>query len=87
MPFRLTRDIVDGMGPTGPEGAFTHAAEATMSLLRDNSSALLTVLSAVVSDPLYKWSVSPVKARDLQRADRNERRRSKGLHSQELILS
>ncbi len=40
-----------------------------MKLLRENASVLLTILSAVVSDPLYKWSVSPVKARLRQRSD------------------
>ena len=63
VPFRLTRDIVDGMGPSGTEGVFSHAAELTMKVLRDNAPTLLTILSAVVSDPLYKWSVSPLKAR------------------------
>eukprot|EP00558_Chaetoceros_sp_UNC1202_P001531 CAMPEP_0197258964 /NCGR_PEP_ID=MMETSP1429-20130617/83275_1 /TAXON_ID=49237 /ORGANISM="Chaetoceros sp., Strain UNC1202" /LENGTH=217 /DNA_ID=CAMNT_0042723157 /DNA_START=681 /DNA_END=1331 /DNA_ORIENTATION=+ len=67
VPFRLTRDIVDGMGPNGTEGSFTTAALATTKVLRENSSALLTVLSAVVSDPLYKWCVSPIKARQRQR--------------------
>ena len=66
VPFRLTRDIVDGMGPSGTEGTFSLAAEATANVLRENASALLTILSAVVSDPLYKWSVSPVKARKFQ---------------------
>ena len=55
------------MGPAGTEGAFTSAAEATMKVLKENSSALLTILSAVVSDPLYKWSVSPITARQHQR--------------------
>lgn len=72
VPFRLTRDIVDGMGPTGVEGAFTTAAEATAKVLRENSSSLLTILSAVVADPLYKWSVSPVKARQRQVASRGD---------------
>jgi len=51
----------------GTEGAFTSAARATTKVLRENSSALLTVLSAVVSDPLYKWNVSTAKGRQLQR--------------------
>jgi len=68
VPFRLTRDVVDGMGPCGTEGEFSKAAEATMSVLRSNADALLTILSAVVSDPLYKWNVSPVKARQRQRS-------------------
>lgn len=58
----MTRDIVDGFGPSGTEGVFRSSAEATMNVLRENSGALLTILSAVVSDPLCKWSVNPVKA-------------------------
>ena len=54
------------MGPCGTEGTFTSAAEATMRLLRDNSSELLTILSAIVSDPLYKWSVTDAEARRRQ---------------------
>ncbi len=66
VPFRLTRDIVDGMGPSGTDGVFFKAAEATLGVLRNNADTLLTILSAVVSDPLYKWSISPQKARQLQ---------------------
>lgn len=67
VPFRLTRDIVDGFGPTGTDGAFTVAAQTTAEILRENSNTLITVLSAIVADPLYSWNVSPVKAR--QRED------------------
>jgi len=72
VPFRLTRDIVDGFGPTGTEGAFTTVSETTLEVLRENSHALLTILSAVVSDPLYKWCISPVGARLRQRDDTGE---------------
>jgi len=57
------------MGPTGTDGAFSKAAEATMGVLRNNADTLLTILSAVVSDPLYKWSLSPMKANQHQRND------------------
>ena len=67
MPFRLTQNIVDGLGPTEHEGIFTSAAESTLSILRKNADSLLTILSAVVNDPLYKWSVSPMQARRRQR--------------------
>lgn len=53
----------------GTAGTFTSAARATTKVLRENSSALLTVLSAVVSDPLYKWNVSTAKGRQLQQED------------------
>lgn len=72
VPFRLTRDIVDGMGPSGTDGVFSKAAEATMGVLRNNADTLLTILSAVVSDPLYRWSLTPVKANQKQRSDGDE---------------
>jgi serine-protein kinase ATM len=56
VPFRLTRNVVDGMGPIGVEGSFTKAAEDTLRVLKENANGLLTILSAIVSDPLYKWS-------------------------------
>lgn len=63
IPFRLTRDIVDGMGPTGTDGTFSRSAEEIVRILRANASALLTILSAVVSDPLYEWKKSAARAR------------------------
>ncbi|KAG7361239.1 phosphatidylinositol 3- and 4-kinase [Nitzschia inconspicua] len=66
VPFRLTRNIVDGMGPCGTEGAFDSAAKETMSTLRENSRDLLTILSAVVADPLYIWQTDPIEARRRQ---------------------
>ncbi len=43
-----------------------------MEVLRENSSTLLTVLSAVVSDPLYKWCLNPLKARQRQQEENAE---------------
>ena len=72
IPFRLTQNLVDGMGPTGTEGVFSSAAEVTMKVLRENSKALLTILSAIACDPLYAWSLSPLKARKRQRTSEDE---------------
>jgi len=72
VPFRLTRDIVDGMGPLGTEGTFTAAAEETMRILRSNSNELLTILSAVVNDPIYELKKSTAKARARQDDDGEE---------------
>ena len=58
--------MVDGMGPCGTDGTFVRASEQTIRVLRDNAKSLLTILSAVVADPLYKWSVSPVEGRRRQ---------------------
>jgi ataxia telangiectasia mutated family protein len=67
IPFRLTRDIVDGFGPVGTEGTFVATAVTTLAVLRENTNALMTILSAVVSDPLYKWCINPLTARLRQR--------------------
>lgn len=66
VPFRLTRNVVDGMGPSGTEGTFVSSAEETIRVLRKNTGALLTILSAVVEDPLYRWNLTPVEARERQ---------------------
>ena len=34
MPFRLTQNIVDGLGVTGYEGVFTQVCEITLGVLR-----------------------------------------------------
>jgi phosphatidylinositol kinase/protein kinase (PI-3 family) len=69
VPFRLTRNVVDGMGPLGTRGVFATAAETTLEVLKENSNALLTILSAIVNDPLYKWTLGTVnkKGRDTGR--------------------
>jgi serine-protein kinase ATM len=71
-PFRLTRNVIDGMGSLGVEGTFTKAAEATLSTLKQNSNGLLTILSAIVSDPLYKWSLSSKKVNRQNEEGRDE---------------
>ena len=56
-PFRLTRNIVDGMGVTGYEGVFRHCCECTMGILRSqqNQDMLINNLEAFVHDPLVTW--------------------------------
>lgn len=44
VPFRLTRDIVDGMGVSGVEGIYRRCCEATLSVMRTNKEALLTII-------------------------------------------
>ena len=43
VPFRLTRDIVDGMGVAGTEGVMRRSCEACMKVLRANKDSLMTV--------------------------------------------
>ncbi|KAK7062299.1 Serine/threonine-protein kinase atr [Favolaschia claudopus] len=55
VPFRLTQNIIDGLGVTGVEGVFRIACEVTLQLLRDNKDSLMSVLDAFIHDPLVEW--------------------------------
>ncbi|KHN81046.1 Serine/threonine-protein kinase ATR [Toxocara canis] len=66
VPFRLTRNIVNGFGVTGVEGAFRRSCESTMRVLRENEAVLLTVLQTFVHDPLLEWVHSEVRAQQLK---------------------
>nr|CCA18851.1 phosphatidylinositol kinase (PIK5) putative [Albugo laibachii Nc14] len=81
IPFRLTRDIVDGMGATGCDGVFTRCAEETMRLLRNKSASVITILEVFVYDPLYRWTISPLKALRLQCNRPTVSERSKSLYA------
>lgn len=66
VPFRLTRDLVDGMGVAGCDGVFTRCCEATLYVLRKKSASVVTILEVFVHDPLYRWTLSPLKALRIQ---------------------
>ena len=66
VPFRLTRDIVDGMGITKTEGVFRRCCEFTLEALRKEAYSIMTILDVLRYDPLYSWSVSPVRLAKLQ---------------------
>ncbi|KAI9720104.1 MAG: Serine/threonine-protein kinase tel1 [Chrysothrix sp. TS-e1954] len=66
VPFRLTRDIVDGFGIMGTEGVFRRCCEFTLEALRNNKDAIMTLLNVLRYDPLYSWSMSPLRAKRLQ---------------------
>ncbi|KAF2747396.1 hypothetical protein M011DRAFT_458655 [Sporormia fimetaria CBS 119925] len=51
VPFRLTHNMVDAMGPQGVEGPFRRAAELTYMLLRQHRDTLITILETFVHDP------------------------------------
>lgn len=68
VPFRLTRDIVDGMGITKTEGVFRRCCEFTLDALRKESYSIMIILDVLRYDPLYNWSISPVRLAKLQEA-------------------
>lgn len=66
VPFRLTRDIVDGFGITGVNGVFNKSCEHTYRVLRQNRQHILAILDVLRWDPLYSWSLSPIRRKRLQ---------------------
>ncbi|CAG8973183.1 hypothetical protein HYALB_00008775 [Hymenoscyphus albidus] len=66
VPFRLTRDIVDGMGITKTEGVFRRCCEFTLEALRKEAYSIMTILDVLRYDPLYSWSISPARIAKLQ---------------------
>ncbi|EJD46611.1 hypothetical protein AURDEDRAFT_184314 [Auricularia subglabra TFB-10046 SS5] len=55
VPFRLTADMVDGLGTTGPEGVFRRCAEHTLRVLHDGNEVIKLVLEVFKHDPLHMW--------------------------------
>uniref|UniRef100_A0AAV2J7Z9 non-specific serine/threonine protein kinase n=1 Tax=Knipowitschia caucasica TaxID=637954 RepID=A0AAV2J7Z9_KNICA len=72
VPFRLSSDIVDGMGITGVEGVFRRCCEKTMEVMRSSQEALLTIVEVLLYDPLFDWTMNPLKAFYLQHDEQQE---------------
>jgi ataxia telangiectasia mutated family protein len=72
VPFRLTRDMVDGMGVAGTEGVMTRCCEETLRVLRDNKQALLAIADVLLHDPLDSWRMTPEKAARQQESERKD---------------
>ncbi|KAG7799342.1 hypothetical protein KL929_001419 [Ogataea haglerorum] len=66
VPFRLTRDLVDGLGVAGTAGVFSRSCENVFAVLRANSTHISDILDVLRYDPLYSWTVSPVRVRRVQ---------------------
>jgi len=69
VPFRMTEDIVDGMGTSGTQGVFQRCAEETLRVLRDGSEVIMTVLEVFKYDPLHSWTASEVKVKKVQQEE------------------
>ncbi|KAL5329330.1 hypothetical protein ACEPPN_002841 [Leptodophora sp. 'Broadleaf-Isolate-01'] len=66
IPFRCSRDIVDGMGITKTEGVFRRCCEFTLETLRKESSTIMAILEVLRYDPLYSWSINPIRMAKIQ---------------------
>ncbi len=69
IPFRLTPNMVDALGPSGVDGMYTGALIESMSTLRKNKDTLLSVLEPFLKDPVInlKSNKSSEKYRDSAR--------------------
>ncbi|KRY77591.1 Serine/threonine-protein kinase ATR, partial [Trichinella pseudospiralis] len=63
VPFRLTHNMVDAMGPLGCEGAFRKCCELTMQVMRERRGMLRSVLETFLHDPLVEWTRNSNKPR------------------------
>lgn len=70
VPFRMTRDVVDGMGITKTDGVFRRCCEFTLDALREDTYSIMTILDVLRYDPLYSWSSTPMRLAKLQNAAR-----------------
>jgi len=76
VPFRLTRNMVDAMGPLGAEGIFRRSCEVTLRVMRDQTDPLMSVLKTFIYDPLVEWS-KPPKGRSSAATESGEIRNEK----------
>ena len=72
VPFRLTEEIIDGMGWKGIDGVFRKSCEQAMKVLRNNVSYFMTVLEVFINDPLYSWSLPMKVSRNAFRSNTEE---------------
>lgn len=68
VPFRLTRDMIDGMGLSKVEGVFRRCCNFTLEALRQDQYSIMTVLDVLRFDPLYSWSMTPLRQQKMQEA-------------------
>ncbi|KAI8326465.1 hypothetical protein GQ54DRAFT_252851 [Martensiomyces pterosporus] len=68
VPFRLTREMVDGMGILGRDGTFRHFCEVALRAMRENARVVITILNVLKVDPLYMWSLIPLRLDKIDRS-------------------
>ncbi|BFY98653.1 hypothetical protein BsWGS_01693 [Bradybaena similaris] len=56
VPFRLTHNMIEALGPLGCEGLFRRSCEMTLKVIRDQMDSLMSVLTTFIYDPLVEWS-------------------------------
>ncbi|KAL7677935.1 hypothetical protein ACOME3_004164 [Neoechinorhynchus agilis] len=57
VPFRLTRDLVDGLGILKTDGAFMSTCVRVFDSLKEGKDILLAILNVILNDPLCDWRI------------------------------
>ena len=86
VPFRLTQNTVQAMGPTGVEGPFRIACEVALKLMRDQKDVLMATLRPFYFDPLSDWVKDP-KNKDPRKIvfDKSEKVKEKAVETLKAI--
>lgn len=56
VPFRLTGNLAQALGPTTVEGTFRESCKHALSVVRSGKDVILQMLEAFIYDPLVDWS-------------------------------
>ena len=85
VPFRLSPNLVDGMGCTAYQGTFKKSCVITLRILRENKDTLMSVLETLVHDPLAEWQKDSRSTRG--RGNRSAERTKEGgaLHARTIV--
>ncbi|ORX70438.1 hypothetical protein DL89DRAFT_222448 [Linderina pennispora] len=67
VPFRLTREMQDGMGMFGLEATFKESCRVALDKMRENARVVITILNVLKVDPLYMWSLIPLRRDKIER--------------------
>jgi phosphatidylinositol kinase/protein kinase (PI-3 family) len=69
--FRLTPNVVDGLGVAGCHGQFQRSCELTIALCMKHKEMLLGVLQTFIHDPLVEWTNGGTKNQQQSKEIRN----------------
>jgi len=65
VPFRLTSNMVDAMGPLGVEGPFRKCCEITLRVLQKEANSLICYLRPFAYDEIINWSKGKTQPQEI----------------------
>lgn len=86
VPFRLTQNMVEAMGPLGVEGIFRKSAAVALKVLRTHTTTLMSIVRPFVYDPLVSWPRIHAQKSDQAEAERTNEQAVEHIKNIELRL-